>query len=135
MIMTTEEQGGSCMQDNLHHPIVDFILKAFLAIVVITGANAVFTLYDYYWEIVVTGIAVAIIGVALDWLVLPRMGSFPTLYVDKMAFLIVISLLSLGLSQFTIVPFYVAEGIAILLAVFEGWLHRLVMPGGFRLER
>ncbi len=109
-------------------PWTDLILKFVLTVVVLGIANMMFTLYTHFWEIIITGIAVAILGLVLDWLVLPNMGSFPTLYVDKMAYLLVISLLSLGLSDNTIVPFYVAELIAIFLAIFEEFMHRMVLP-------
>lgn len=122
------------MNERLRHPVFDIVIKFILSLIVITLADRIFTLYDKYWEIVFTAICVAVIGFMMDLLVLPRIGSFPTLYVDKMAFLLVISLLSLGLSQFTIVPFYVAEGIAIILAIFEEWVHRFVLPKGFHIE-
>lgn len=109
-------------------PWVDLVLKFILTVVVLVIANSLFTLYSYFWEILVTGVAVAIVGLVLDSLVLPNMGSFPSLYVDKMAYLLVISLLSLGLSDTTIVPFYVAELIAIFLAIFEEFMHRMVLP-------
>ncbi len=79
-------------------------------------------------QLLLTGVAVAVLGVLLDRVVLPAIGSFPSLYVDKMGFLLVISLLSLGLSGSHIVPFYMAEAVAILLAVCEEWLHRRVLP-------
>lgn len=108
-------------------------LKFVLTVVVLTISNLIFTLYAYFWEIIATGVAVSILGLLIDWLVLPNIGSFPTLYVDKMAYLIVISLLSLGLSDSTIVPFYVAELIAIFLALFEEWIHRMILPKPSRL--
>ncbi|KPV41973.1 DUF2512 family protein [Alicyclobacillus ferrooxydans] len=114
-------------------PWADVLLKFVLTAVVLTVANVLYTLYTYFWEIILTAAAVAVLGLILDWLVLPNMGSFPSLYVDKMGYLIVISLLSLGLSDSTIVPFYVAELIAILLAVFEEFMHRMVLPRERRL--
>ncbi|WDL96112.1 DUF2512 family protein [Alicyclobacillus sp. ALC3] len=111
----------------------DWVLKFVLTVVVISIANTIFTLYTYDWEIVITGAAVATVGLVLDWLVLPNLGSFPALYVDKMGYLLVISLLSLGLSDATIVPFYVAELIAILLALFEEVMHRMVLPKSARI--
>ena len=114
-------------------PWADVLLKFVLTVVVLTVANVFYTLYTYFWEIILTAVAVAVLGLILDWLVLPNMGSFPSLYVDKMGYLIVISLLSLGLSDSTIVPFYVAELIAILLAVFEEFMHRMVLPRERRL--
>lgn len=122
------------MNEPLRHPALDFVAKFILCLIVLTLADHIFTLYDQYWELVITALAVAVLGVILDWLVLPRMGSFPTLYVDKMAFLIVISLLSLGLSHYSIVPFYVAEAVALCLALFEEGLHRMVLPKSFHLE-
>ena len=111
----------------------DWVLKFVLTVVVISIANTIFTLYVHDWEIVVTGAAVATVGLVLDWVVLPNIGSFPALYVDKMGYLLVISLLSLGLSDATIVPFYVAELIAILLAVCEELMHRMVLPKNLRI--
>ena len=111
----------------------DWVLKFVLTVVVISIANTIFTLYAHDWEIVVTGAAVATVGLVLDWVVLPNIGSFPALYVDKMGYLLVISLLSLGLSDATIVPFYVAELIAILLAVCEELMHRMVLPKNLRI--
>lgn len=111
----------------------DVLLKFVLTVVVIAVVNTFFTLYTYFWEILLTGAAVAILGLILDWLVLPNMGSFPSLYVDKMGYLIVISLLSLGLSDSTIVPFYIAELIAIFLAILEEFMHRMVLPKQRRL--
>lgn len=122
------------MNEPLRRPGFDFIAKFVLSLLVITIADRIFTLYDSYWQLVLTSIVVATVGLILDWVVLPRIGSFPTLYVDKMAFLLVISLLSLGMSNFTIVPFYVAEAIAIVLALFEEGLHRAVLPKSFHLE-
>lgn len=106
----------------------DVLLKFVLAVVVLGITNVFFTLYTYFWEIILTGAAVAVLGLILDWMVLPNLGSFPSLYVDKMGYLIVISLLSLGLSDSTIVPFYMAELIAIFLAIFEELMHRMVLP-------
>lgn len=106
----------------------DVLLKFVLAVVVLSLTNVFFTLYTYFWEIILTGAAVAVLGLILDWMVLPNLGSFPSLYVDKMGYLIVISLLSLGLSDSTIVPFYMAELIAIFLAIFEELMHRMVLP-------
>lgn len=106
----------------------DLVLKFVLTVLVLSVANTIFVLYTHFWEIILTGIAVATLGLLLDWLVLPNMGSFPTLYADKMGYLIVISLLSLGLSDATIVPFYVAELIAICLALCEELMHRMVLP-------
>ena len=111
----------------------DWVLKFVLTVVVISIANTIFTLYAHDWEMVVTGAAVATVGLVLDWVVLPNIGSFPALYVDKMGYLLVISLLSLGLSDATIVPFYVAELIAILLAVCEELMHRMVLPKNLRI--
>lgn len=112
---------------------LDLVLKFVLSTVVISIANALFILYAYFWEIALTSAVVAVLGLMLDWLVLPNVGSFPALYVDKMGYLLVISLLSLGLSDSTIVPFYVAELIAILLAIFEEWMHRMVLPRSAQL--
>ena len=122
------------MNEPLRRPVFDFIAKFVLSLLVITIADRIFTVYDSYWDLALTSLAVAAVGLILDWVVLPRIGSFPTLYVDKMAFLLVISLLSLGMSNFTIVPFYVAEAIAIVLALFEEGLHRVVLPKSFHLE-
>lgn len=111
----------------------DWVLKFVLTVVVLSIANTIFVLYTHYWEIVVTGAAVATLGLLLDWLVLTNLGSFSTLYVDKMGYLLVISLLSLGLSDATIVPFYVAEIIAIVLTLFEELMHRMVLPKTLRV--
>lgn len=116
------------MGAHLRMPWLDLGMKFVLTVVVLGIANAFFPLYANLWEIVITGVAVAALGLLLDWLVLPNLGSFPTLYVDKMGYVIVISLLSLGLSDSTIVPFYIAELIAIFLAIFEEWMHRMVLP-------
>ncbi|MCF8567541.1 DUF2512 family protein [Alicyclobacillus tolerans] len=121
------------MSVRIRLPWADWILKFVLTGVVLSISNVLFTLYTHFWEILLTSLAVACLGVLLDWLVLPNMGSFPSLYVDKMGYLIVISLLSLGLSDSTIVPFYAAELIAILLAIFEEGMHRMVLPRKDRL--
>ena len=121
------------MDSHIRLAWADVLLKFVLTVVVLLIADTLFTLYTHFWEIILTGAAVAVLGLFLDWLVLPNVGSFPALYVDKMGYLIVISLLSLGLSDSTIVPFYVAELIAIFLALFEELMHRMVLPKEHRI--